>query len=200
MLLITLQYIPPGLDVAFLAIKQDALQHSYYPFVFYTHVYFSMFALLAGFTQFSETFRSKYARLHRTIGKVYIFIVLFISGPTGFIMGCLANGGWVAQIAFCLLAVFWMFFTYQALTAIKNGNVCAHKKWMYRSYALTLSAITLRLWKWGIVLVFQPRPMDVYRIVAWLGWVGNWIVVEWMIWFKNKKHSNIIINTVALNS
>ncbi|WP_425562939.1 DUF2306 domain-containing protein [Mucilaginibacter gynuensis] len=54
---------------------------------------------------------------------------------------------------------------------------------MYRSYALTLSAISLRLWKWGLVLLLQPRPMDVYRVVAWLGWTGNLLVAELIIYF-----------------
>ncbi|MEM9981103.1 MAG: hypothetical protein AAF734_01325 [Bacteroidota bacterium] len=37
---------------------------------------------------------------------------------------------------------------------------------------------TLRAWKYLIVWFFQPRPMDVYRIVAWLGWVLNLVLVE----------------------
>ena len=68
-----------------------------------------------------------------------------------------------------------------AVNTIQKGNVIDHRKWMMRSYALTLSAITLRLWKWGIVKVFEPRPMDVYRVVAWLGWVLNALVAEYII-------------------
>ena len=49
---------------------------------------------------------------------------------------------------------------------------------MYRSYALTLSAITLRAWKWLIINVFETAPMDTYKIVAWLGWVLNLLVIE----------------------
>jgi hypothetical protein len=55
---------------------------------------------------------------------------------------------------------------------------------MYRSFALTLSAITLRLWKYLLVGVFHPRPMDVYQVVAWLGWTLNLIVAEWIIYKK----------------
>jgi hypothetical protein len=39
----------------------------------------------------------------------------------------------------------------------------------------------LRAWKWLLVLVFDPRPMDVYRLVAWLGFVPNLILAEWLI-------------------
>jgi hypothetical protein len=56
-----------------------------------------------------------------------------------------------------------------------------HREWMLRSYALTLSAITLRAWKYLIVFAFEPPPMDVYRLVAWLGFMPNIIFVEWWI-------------------
>ena len=36
---------------------------------------------------------------------------------------------------------------------------------MMRSFALTFSAITLRLWKVIIVYLFHPAPMDVYQIM-----------------------------------
>jgi hypothetical protein len=52
---------------------------------------------------------------------------------------------------------------------------------MVRSYALTLSALTLRAWKLGLVLAFHPKPMDLYMIVAWLGWVPNLLLAEWLI-------------------
>jgi hypothetical protein len=53
---------------------------------------------------------------------------------------------------------------------------------MLRSFALTLSAITLRIWKVVLVALFQPKPMDVYRWVAWLGWVVNLILIEFIIY------------------
>lgn len=61
---------------------------------------------------------------------------------------------------------------------------------MYRSYALTLSAITLRFWKWLFVWLFQPRPMDVYHVVSWLGWVGNLLIAEILIYYALKKKRN----------
>ena len=60
---------------------------------------------------------------------------------------------------------------------------------MIRSYALTLSAITLRVWKYLIVLAFEPPPMDVYRLVAWLGFVPNVLFAEWWIRRVRKKNS-----------
>lgn len=52
---------------------------------------------------------------------------------------------------------------------------------MYRSYALTLSAISLRLFKWIIAGTLALPPMDTYQIVAWAGWIVNWMIVELII-------------------
>ncbi|MEO7308975.1 MAG: DUF2306 domain-containing protein [Chitinophagaceae bacterium] len=181
MLLITLQYIPVQLDVAFLLTKESVEQATAYQVVFFSHVFSSMFVLLTGFVQFSKYVQQKFPTLHRNVGKIYVLIVLLISGPSGFAMATVANGGWSAKLAFCLLALCWILFTYKAYASIRKGNIALHKAWMYRSYALTLSAVTLRFWKVIIVFAFEPRPMDVYRVIAWLGWVGNLLVAEWMI-------------------
>ena len=72
---------------------------------------------------------------------------------------------------------------------VKTARQCnfnAHRRWMLRSFALALSAITLRAWKLALVMAFHPRPRDVYRIVAWLGWRLNLVVAEWLIRRQSK--------------
>jgi hypothetical protein len=58
---------------------------------------------------------------------------------------------------------------------------------MIRSFALTLSAITLRIWKVIFATTTDIPPMDRYRIIAWLGWVLNLMIAEYIIfiYFKN---------------
>uniref|UniRef100_UPI0025FE77CE DUF2306 domain-containing protein n=1 Tax=uncultured Chryseobacterium sp. TaxID=259322 RepID=UPI0025FE77CE len=58
-------------------------------------------------------------------------------------------------------------------------------QWMWRSFAFTISAITLRMWKVIIVYALHPDPMDVYQVIAWLGWIPNILIVEYLI---AKKH------------
>lgn len=187
MLQITLQYIPYNTDVAFLRIKQDYIHLFHYRLSFFIHVYSSLFVLLAGFTQFSERVQKKAKLLHKIAGKSYVFIVLLLSAPSGFIIGLYANGGIGSRIAFCLLGVLWFAFTLMAYLKIRKGDLNGHISFMYRSYALALSAITLRVWKYLIVFLLHPHPMDVYRIVAWLGWVPNLFIAELLIRNRFKK-------------
>ena len=184
---IVLQYIPAGTDTAFLGIKQDYINISWYLPAFYIHVFTAILALPAGFTQFSKFIQKNYKPFHRINGRIYVFSILALGAPSGFVIGLYANGGLSSQLAFCILAVLWFWFTLQAYKNARKKNFVAHKIWMYRSFALTLSAITLRAWKWILIEIFHPRPMDVYMIVAWLGWVLNLIIAEIIIYKKIKK-------------
>ena len=120
------------------------------------------------------------------MGAIYIITILLLTGPSGLIMGFFANGGLLSITAFSTLALLWWWFTFKAYTAIRNKDYETHAKFMYRSYALTLSAITLRLWKYIIVnYLYEMPPMDLYRLVAWLGWIPNLILAEVLI-YKGK--------------
>ena len=121
------------------------------------------------------------------MGKIYVIDVLFLTGPTGLIMALYANGGLGGRIAFILLSLLWLFTTYKAYKMVREKNFVAHQQWMIRSYALTLSAVTLRAWKWiffvGAETFFDLElpPKTVYIWVAWLGWTLNLLFAEYLI-------------------
>ena len=180
MLKITLDYIPISSNVSFLMIKQTEVtsRPEYLP-IFYIHVYSSIFALMAGFIAVFFDKSLKY--LHRFSGRVYVFVTLLLSSLSGIYIGVFANGGLVAKVSFVLLGILWFYTTYKSYVEIRERNISQHKIWMWRSYALALSAITLRMWKVILVYLFHPNPMDVYQIIAWLGWVPNLLLVEYII-------------------
>ena len=178
---ITAAYIPYNTDVGFLRIKQDYIDIDHWRIAFFVHVYASMWVLLAGFTQFSSHIQSYHPRVHRAFGYIYVTDVLLITGPAGLLMGVYANGGLPSKISFITLAIGWMTFTAVALVKAKKADFASHRRFMIRSYALTLSAVTLRAWKWSITNSVELPPMDVYRAVAWLGWVPNLIAAELLI-------------------
>ena len=179
MVRITIPYFAMQDDVGFLKIKQWMIGNKFWKNAFYTHVFLSCFLLVAGFTQFFQP--QKFKKLHRNIGKMYIIILLFFSAPAGLVMGIYANGGITSQISFVLLALLWIYTTAKAYLEVRKKNFIEHGNFMMRSFALTVSALTLRLWKYLIVISFHPHPMDVYRIVAWLGWVPNILIAEYLI-------------------
>lgn len=181
MLKITLEYIPLNPNVSFLMIKQTEVQdRPEYLSFFFTHVYTSIFVLFSGFLAIlRKDFGIK--NFHRNIGKVYIFLILILAAPSGIYMGFFANGGYLSKISFVILGSLWWFSTYKAYQSARQKRFKEHKQWMWRSFALTLSALTLRIWKVIIVYLFHPNPMDVYQIIAWLGWIPNILLIEYLI-------------------
>lgn len=186
---IVAQYYPLDTDVGFLRVKQDYIHITPWLIAFYIHVFSSMFALLAGFTQFSKTIRQRYTAIHRGIGRVYVLNIVLITGPAGFVMAFYANGGVYSRLAFGVLSVLWWWFTLQGWRSVVKGRFSDHQKYMIYSFALTLSAITLRVWKLLIAQYLQWPPMDIYRIVAWLGFVPNLAVAWWCVrrWVRHQE-------------
>lgn len=190
--------MPYKTDVGFLRIKQQYIDIDHWRTAFFIHVYASIWVLLAGFTQFSRRLQRQYPQVHRTMGYIYTIDVLLITGPAGMLMGFYANGGTSSRIAFVLLAALWIFFTAMALYKARKKDFKSHRNYMIRSYALTLSAITLRAWKFGINNSFELPPMDVYRTVAWLGWVLNLAVAEIII-YRIKNKAVTVMNLRSIN-
>lgn len=187
MVRLTLQYVPFSSEVAFLLIKQTEVQTvKWYLPIFYVHVYSAIFVLLAGYTQFSMAILKKYKSLHHFTGKLYAIVVLFFAAPSGIFMGCYANGAWHSKVSFVVLGIIWWLFTGKAMQAIWQRQYIIHEKMMVRSFALALSAITLRAWKVMIVYSFDTAPMDTYQIIAWLGWIPNLLIAEYYLHRKFK--------------
>jgi hypothetical protein len=170
-------------DTAFLQLKQSYIHITQWRIAFYVHVFSSLFVLLAGFSQFSKWLLKKKPALHRAIGYSYVINVLMITGPAGLLMSFYANGGISSRIGFVILSVLWISFTAIALYKAIKKEFTAHRIFMIRSYALTLSAVTLRIWKVLLAQFTHIPPLDRYRIIAWLGWTLNLLVAELIIYY-----------------
>jgi hypothetical protein len=167
-------------NLDFLATKQNVYHIDYWRYAFYLHVFTSILVLPAGFTQFNNVFFKR--SWHRKLGMVYLLTVLFVSAPTGFLMGLHANGGLAAKTSFVLLSSVWFVTTLLAIIAAKARRFIDHGEWILYSYALTLSAISFRLIALGFdVFDIHVRPQEVYVTTAWLSWVPNIIIAHLMI-------------------
>lgn len=168
-------------DTGFLAVKQAYVHSKVWRTAFYIHVFTSILTLMAGFTQFSGFILKEHKPLHRVMGRIYVIAVIFINFPSGMILAFYANGHLPSRIAFIMLDSLWFWFTLKAFIEIRRGNVSAHKRFMMRSYALTFSAITLRTWKLILSNTFVIDPVTLYMIDAWMGFVPNLLLAEWLI-------------------
>jgi hypothetical protein len=143
------------------------------------HIVTSAVALTAGALQFSARVRATAIESHRWVGRLYVTGVL-LGGISGLVLATRAQGGLPAQVGFAILAVLWLGTTLMGLARILSGRVADHRPWMIRSYALVLAAVTLRIYLPLSVVAGIPFE-SAYPSVAWLCWVPNLIVAEWLI-------------------
>ncbi len=181
MLKLTLPYFTFEYDVSFLLTKQSILHVVSWRWAFYIHISTSLIVLFTGIFQFVNYLLVHYPRLHRILGKIYIITVLFFSAPSGLMMSFYANGGLWAKVSFVIVSLLWWIFSFVAYQKIKRRKVKQHIDFMIRSYALTLSAISLRLYVILIPQIIHLHSYEMYTLVAWLSWVPNLLMAELII-------------------
>lgn len=182
LVLLSLPYIHFQKNVEFLETKQLIYHIKPWRYSFYIHVFSSPVVIIGGLLQFNRWIMSQYSSVHRKIGYTYIITVLLVSGPSAFIMSLYATGGYIAQVSFVTLSILWMLFTIQALRVAKKGNYESHVKWMIRSYALTLSAVTLRFYAYLFdYFNVDISPRETYILLAYMSWIPNLIFSEFLI-------------------
>jgi uncharacterized membrane protein len=139
-------------------------------------------ALVAGALQLHPGLRVRSLTTHRWTGRLYVLVVL-ISGCAALVLAPGSFGGPVASTGFTALAVCWLASTLNAWRHIRQRSIDEHREWMIRSYALTLAAVTLRIYL--PLAQFSNWPMSVaYPAIAWLCWVPNLAVAEW--WLRTR--------------
>ena len=176
-----LRFIGLDYDDSLLGNKpKDLLDSSAYLITFYTHIFLGGLALLSGFSQFYKKLRTKRPTLHRTLGKVYV-ISAILSGIAGLCIAFFADGGIIASTGFAMLALLWLYTTTNAYSSIRHSEIDKHQQWMIRSYALCFAAVTLRLYIPLFLAGFKMEFIPSYRIIAWLCWVPNLLVAEFLI-------------------
>ena len=152
----------------------------------YTHVFAAIFALALGPLQFSARLRATRPRVHRWLGRLYLGVGVAIGGAAGLYMASFAFGGPVARVGFSLLALAWLYTGWRAYAAIRRRDVAAHRKWMVRNFALTLAAVTLRIYLPLSMVAGLPFE-SAYVAIAWLCWMPNLLVAE--AWLRRDRAS-----------
>jgi len=142
----------------------------------FVHAGLASTALLVGPWQFLPRLRARVPRLHRWLGRIYIFSCI-VGGTGGLLLAGGATAGPVARAGFGLLAVIWLLVNVQGLRLAMTGRYAEHRQWMIRSFALTFGAVLLRVYI-PLSQMMGIEFMTAYRAISWLAWVPNLIVAE----------------------
>jgi len=85
--------------------------------------------------------------------------------------------GPIAKFGFGFLGIGWFTTTWFAYTSARAKNILSHRRWMIRSYALTLAVVSIRpLFSMEPVLGISTENW--YLMATWACWVPNLIMAE----------------------
>lgn len=149
----------------------------------FVHVAASILAIVLGAFQFLPALRRGPAPPHRWIGRVYMAGCL-AGGAAGLIVALGSSAGPIATAGFGGLAIAWISVNLLGWRAILNGQVASHRRWMIRSWALTLAAVTLRIYLPLLAISGLPF-VEWYRAISFLCWVPNLLLAE--LWLRRRR-------------
>ena len=108
------------------------------------HMTGGMIALLTGPWQFWTGFRTRYVRLHRWTGRLFLGGVAI--GCVGAVRMAIATTfGWAFGFSLAALAFAWATTAGIAYYAILRRRIEIHREWMVRAYVVTFAFVTFRV-------------------------------------------------------
>lgn len=134
---------------SFLVHPKDPVWGHYHPFRWWLlpHGLAGACAILLGPLQFSDRLRARFTKMHRVIGRIYIFGAMIVAPLGTYIqyfeerMGMTRSFTMAAAVDAALL----MITTGIAFAFILQGKVQQHRQWMTRSFAVALIFVEVRV-------------------------------------------------------
>jgi uncharacterized membrane protein len=164
----------------------------HYP-VLVIHVICGAVAILICGFQVWPWFRRRHPQLHRYLGRAYVFAGVLPAGLAGLVIGATSPFGLVARVSNVMLSLLWLLTTLVGLQAARERRFGDHRRWMIRSFALTLSIILNRILGGILFLLLSPRLDTTFHgdetlliqtiagIGTWLGWTLSLLVAQWWL-------------------
>ena len=164
----------------FLAHKTGEWNETLWPVFVRIHIVLAVVTLIAGPLGFVKRFRVRRAGLHRTPhsatvpegGAVTLNVLVALY------LAFYATGGWIGTTGFLLLNAVWLYTTMMAYRTIRRKQVEEHRRWMVRSYSVTLANLTLNVMLTIMNTGVGLEYVTAYLIALWTCWLINMGVAE----------------------
>lgn len=179
----TVLWVSLGLITLFVFITSEVLLVTDYPMyhayrlqviadrhLLIPHTLAGIFALLIGPINFSSRIRQRHLQLHRILGRIYV-ISVFVGSFTGIALAA----GRPGLPGTSMQAATWMVCTTAAFITARNGQIAMHRQWMARSYAVTFTFVSSRVF--NLVPAYWSHLGDVLSAVGVIAFTLASIVV-----------------------
>lgn len=164
----------------------------HYP-ILVAHILFGSVALLGCCIQIWPWFRQRYPAAHRVIGRVYVFGGVVPAGLMALTIGAVSPFGPMVAVSDVLGASLWLACTITGFRMARARRFAEHRRWMIRSFAMTASIITNRVWIVLWIVILSPQLSTTFGgsevalrqtisgLSGWLGWVVPLLITQWWL-------------------
>jgi uncharacterized membrane protein len=151
------------------------------------HVFPAMLFMVLGPLQFVRGLRSKYPRVHRCSGRIFLSASAVV-GITGLTMAFRKTiGGVDEKAAITLFGSFFLIALAKALWHALRREFAQHREWMIRGYAIGLAVATIRpimgtFFAAAVMRGHTPEPKEFFGTAFWIGFTLQATAAE--IWIN----------------
>lgn len=186
--------VPPylTLDPSLSRLEPPEGNHIYYPLLV-AHVLFGTVAMATACFQIWPAFRARHRRGHRLTGRVYVFGGVLPAGLIGLYIGWHTTAGPSVRVANLVGSALWLTVTIVAFRMARQRRFGDHRKWMSRSFALTMSIVLSRVINVIATIVLMPQVDTTFggskelmqysalSIGVWLSPLLLLLLTEWLL-------------------
>jgi uncharacterized membrane protein len=153
------------------------------------HLLGGITALIIGPFQFSTSFRNRYLKIHRTLGKIFIIAIIigsFCAIYMSFTVAQQVNIPW--SISLFVLALVWLVSALMAYRMIRLKRIPQHREWMIRTYVITFAFVLFRFINESSIARSLMETFEERGPTAiWLSWAVPLFFTEVVLQWNKKK-------------
>jgi len=153
------------------------------------HLAGGLTALVLGPFQFSTSFRNRFMKTHRILGKIFITAIIIASLSAvymSFYVAPQVNIAW--SISLLIMSVVWLVSVLKAYRTIRLRRIPQHRVWMIRTYVITFGFVLFRfLNEASFIRELMPTFEERGATCIWLSWAVPLFFSEVVLQWKKKK-------------
>ena len=165
-------------------------EHPVYFPVLLLHVFGATVAMATVVLQVWPWLRRRHPRLHRFTGRIFVFAGVWPAAVGALVISFVWPFGPVSALSDITLAVLWATCATYGWALARKGRIVEHRRWMMRSFALTISIIFNRLLGLPASMILAAQLNTTFggdrlameqataAVTTWLPWTVTFIVVE----------------------
>jgi uncharacterized membrane protein len=150
------------------------------------HILPAILFMMLGPLQFVRGLRTKYPRLHRWSGRIFLTTSLVV-GVTGLALAFGKTiGGVDEKAAITLFGSFFLIALAKGLWHAMRREFTQHREWMIRGYAIGLAVATIRpimamFFAAALLRGHRPAPHEFFGTAFWIGFTLQMMAAEFWI-------------------